>query len=182
MKYYTASASQMNRIAEIDRTETITDEYECVLAADGYGIEIREKTFNPPRIFPDWDTQGVERRSTWWKREVDEGGALFFAEENNQIKGFAVLGPMRANQSAEMVALFIDLQSRGKGIGKKLVDMLEAEAIQRGVKAMFVQSNSTVSSVKFYQSVGYTITSLMAPDIIHLPIFETDIILAKKLT
>jgi ribosomal protein S18 acetylase RimI-like enzyme len=80
-----------------------------------------------------------------------------------------------------MVALFIDKDYRGRGIGKELVRQLESESIHRGIERIYVQSNETASSVGFYQSVGYTIICLMDPSIMWLPMMETSIVLAKKL-
>jgi GNAT superfamily N-acetyltransferase len=181
MDYRIAPPSEIQRIGEIDRTETITAKYRCRLAADGLSIAVDEEILDPPKVYPNWDDKGVERRAARWKCEVEEGGALWFAENDGVVKGFAVLGPDKGNRSAEIVALFIDNDQRGKGIGTRLVELLEAEALNRRLTRTFVQSNDMVPSVKFYQSMGYTIAALMDPTIMLLPIFETNIILAKKL-
>ena len=181
MDIFPADASRIDRIGEIDRTELIEAKYRCRLSADGGGIVLRREELESPELFPDWDEAGVERRARWWKREIDEGGALFLAEEEGRVKGFAVLGPEKAGRCAEMVALFVDRAHRGTGLGRRLVESLEVEAARRGIEAIYVQSNETVASVGFYQRVGYTIACLMDPTTMWLPMLETSIVLAKRL-
>jgi GNAT superfamily N-acetyltransferase len=180
MDFHQAESADISRIGEIDRAETIAMKYSC-RATPNYGIELQTIQLDPPEEVPDWDADGVRRRARWWKSEIDEGGALFVAEEDGQLQGFAVLGREKAARSAEMVALFIDKDHRGKGLGKELVQLLESEAAKRGLHTIYVQSNETASSVGFYQSVGYTIVCLMDPSLVWLPMMETSIVLARKL-
>ncbi|MDP6264544.1 MAG: GNAT family N-acetyltransferase [Pseudomonadales bacterium] len=180
MDYSKVESSDISRIGEIDRAEIIAVKCVCT-ATPNYGIELQRLELDSPEQIPDWDTEGVRRRAHWWQREIDAGGALFFAEEDNRLKGLAILGREEAVKSAQMVALFIDKDYRGRGIGKELVRQLESESIHRGIERIYVQSNETASSVGFYQSVGYTIICLMDPSIMWLPMMETSIVLAKKL-
>lgn len=174
-------SAKITRIGEIDRTEIIEARYRCTLLPDKNAIELLKEEMEPPKKFPDWDDEGVRRRANWWKREVDEGGALFFAEDNGKLSGFAVLGAEKAGKCAEMVALFVDKDHRGQGLGGKLVRRLEDEARERGIENIYVHSNETVTSVEFYRSVGYQITCLMDASMMWLPGMETSIILVKRL-
>ncbi len=180
MKYYRVESTEIFRISEIDRAEVIDLKYSCE-ATTSNAIQLQKIDLHPPEEVPDWDSDDVERRANWWKKEIDEGGALFFAEDENQLKGFAVLGKEKAGKSSEFVALFIDKDYRGRGIGKKLVELLEHEARDRGIETIYVQSNETASSVDFYLSNGYKIMCLMDSTTMFLPMMETTIILAKKL-
>lgn len=181
MNILNVDSSKISRICEIDRTEVIEAKFRWALAPDGNSIALIEEKFDPPEIFPDWDDAGVKRRVNRWKVEVDEGGALFFAENNGELAGFAILGPEKAGKSAEIVALFIDKSHRAKGIGGRLVRRLEIEAREKGIEKIYVQSNPTTTSVGFYRSVGYRITCLLDASLMWIPGLETDIVLAKRL-
>jgi GNAT superfamily N-acetyltransferase len=181
MHIRSVDSSQIARIGEIDRAELIEVKYRCALAPDGHSIVLLEERMDPPEKVPDWDDEGVRRRAKWWKREVDEGGALFFAEDGDKLAGFAVLGAEKAGKCAEMVALFVDKGHRGKGLGGRLVQRLEDEARQRGLQSIYVQSNETAASVGFYRSVGYRIACLMDASTMWLPGMETSIVLVKRL-
>ena len=174
-------SSLISRIGEIDRTEMIEVTYRCALAPDGNSIVLLEEKKDPPEKVPNWDDEGVRRRAEWWKREIDKGGALFIAEDNGKLTGFAVLGAEKAGKCAEMVALFVDKDHRAKGLGGKLVRRLEDEARERGIKNIYVQSNETATSVGFYRSVGYRIACLMDASTMWLPGMETSIVLVKRL-
>jgi GNAT superfamily N-acetyltransferase len=181
MNILSVSSSEIARIREIDRTETINAKLTCILASDGNSIVLLKEEMDPPEEVPNWDDEGIRRRAEWWKREVDDGGTLFFAEDNGKLTGFAVLGAERAGKCAEMLALFVDKAYRTKGLGGKLVQRLEDWARERGIEKIYVQSVETTTSVGFYQSVGYRIACLMDASMMWLPGIETSIILVKRL-
>ncbi len=182
MNISSADSSEIARIGEIDRTETVEVTYRCELAPDGNSVVMLQEQHHPPEKVPDWDEEGVRRRAAWWKREIDNGGAFFIAENaNGKLTGFAVLGPKKVGNCAEMVALFVDKEHRAKGLGGKLVELLEDEARERGCQSIYVQSNETAGSVGFYQSAGYRIACLMDASTMWLPGMETSIVLTKRL-
>ena len=181
MNILSVDSSEIARIGEIDRTEMIEATYRCALAPDGNSIVLLEEGMDPPEKVPNWDDEGVMRRAKWWKREVDEGGALFITEDNGKLTGFAVLGAEKTGKCVETVALFVDKDHRAKGLGGKLVRRLEDEARENGIENIYVQSNETATSVGFYRSVGYRIACLMDASTMWLPGMGTSIVLVKRL-
>lgn len=184
MRIRRAEGSELSRLGEIDRTEMIDIEYICRLAPDGQSIEMVEERFDPPKLRPDWDEEGIRRRVAWWTREVDAGGVLFVAESepNGRLAGITVLGPEKAEKCAEIVAIFVDRHHRGSGLGRRLIERLEDHARDHGIKALCVHSNENANAVGFYRSLGYRIVCLMDPIVAWLPGMETCIVLAKRLT
>ena len=93
--------------------------------------------------------------------------------------GFALLGPIRSDDSIELVALFVDADYRRTGIGTMLMNQVEGRALAMGADAMFLYGNPTVSSVDFYQKSKFQIIGLISKTIVkRLP---GDIVMAKKL-
>lgn len=64
--------------------------------------------------------------------------------------GFTIMGPERRDGSAELCALFVDASHRRSGVGSLLMDGIEREAAERGIRRLFPYSNETESSVRFY--------------------------------
>lgn len=176
------SLSGIARIGEIDRSEDIAIEYECRLAEGGQSIDIVELRRDPPKHIPDWDEEGIQRRTRWWTREVEEGGTIFVAESAGKLIGIAILSTERHHKSAEIVSLFVDRAHRGKGLGRRLMERLEDEARDRGIEAIFVGSNENAGSLGFYRAMGFRIVCLMDPSVVWIPGLETTITLAKKLS
>ncbi len=182
MKISIVPSTQISRIGSINRSETIYAKYRCCLAPDGRSIALRKEKLDPPEEVPHWDPEGVRRRVNGWKRELDNGGTLVFAEEDENLIGFSILGREKSGKTAEMVALFVDRDHRGpKGVGRKLTERLEQAARELGIKFIFVQSVESVTSLRFYQWAGYRITCLMDNSVAWIPGLETCIILVKKL-
>lgn len=65
---------------------------------------------------------------------LEEGGLIFVAEEEGRICGFLVALPiirpatpfLHASKHVELDQICVDEASRGKGIGKKLIEAMEA--------------------------------------------------------
>ncbi|MFC2082506.1 GNAT family N-acetyltransferase [Candidatus Bipolaricaulota bacterium] len=176
-----ADVSEIARIGEIDRTESVEVEFLCRLAQDGRSIEMVEQRLEPPKITTDWDDEGVRRRAAWWTREVEEGGVMFVAELDAKLIGIAILGPPKPGKCAEIVSMFVDTQHRGNGLGKQLIQRLEDEGRARGIESIYVGSNENANALGFYQSVGYRIVCLMDSSTMWIPGLETRIVLAKGL-
>jgi L-amino acid N-acyltransferase YncA len=181
MKIRVLESDQMMRIGEMDRTETIESEYVPLPSEDGLSLTLTIRIFDPPKVFPDWDANGVECRARWWKREVDEGGLFIVAEENDKVAGFAVLGPTRNENHAEMLSLFVGKKHRSKGLGGALLTALESKAKERGVRVLTIQANHTVRTVEFHRRMGYRMKCLIDNAAARFPESETGIILVKEL-
>ena len=175
------SRDDIARIAEIDRTEKIAVEYQCRRSHDGRSIEMIEKLHDPPMHRPNWSEEGIERRRSWWVREVDAGGCVFVAESRGRLAGIAVSGPEKPGQCAELVSLFVGTAHRARGLGKELLNQLEGKAKDQGIEAIYVGSNENENALGFYRRMGYRVVCLMDPSIVWIPGLETQITLAKQL-
>ena len=173
--------SEIARIGEIDRTEEIRVGYRCKLAEDGQSIEMIEERRDPPELVPHWSDEGIERRASWWTREVEKGGAVFVSEAAGKLTGIAIMGPEKHGKCAELIAIFVDKDHRGLGLGRSLMQQLEGEARDRGIEALYVGANENERSLGFHQRMGFRIVCLMDASVVWIPGLETTITLAKRL-
>src|SRR5687768_10591222 len=96
------AASKLARIAEIDRSEHITQQYK---SRDG-GLELIDVDIRAPR----WGEPGehtVEHYVDSWKQVLDRGGVLLGAFDGDRLVGFAVYDPSLPESGANLAALHV---------------------------------------------------------------------------
>lgn len=79
---------------------------------------------------------------------VAAGGALV-AEEAGCMLGYAILNL----DSGEVDAVFVDPAQQGRGIALRLLAALEAMAMERGLKRLFL--SASLNAVPFYERAGF---------------------------
>jgi GNAT superfamily N-acetyltransferase len=181
MQISTLNADQIQRVFEIDRTEHIEAEYIPEPSDDGFAIRATLRSYDPPRVFPNWDEEGRRRRAEWWRRELEKGGALIVAEENGHVVGFAIRAHSKPDHSAEIIGLFVDAGDRGHGVGRLLLEALEQNARESRIRALYGGVNATERTIRFYLRNGYRIKALIDESIDTWPLAETAIVMAKSL-
>lgn len=175
------SPDEIHRVVKINRKEQIEAEYVPRLSDSGMGIQLEIAKYDPPRLFPDWDTEGRRRRSAWWLRELSKGGILISTESDNEILGFAVSGSPHRDGSAELIAQFVDANHRRCGVGRSLLTAIEGESRNRGIRSLYAGVNHTVATVEFYRNSDYQIMALVDEAISNHALSETGIVMTKKL-
>lgn len=75
--------------------------------------------------------------------------AALIAEENGQLRGYAILDL----QTGEVDAIFVDPDHGGKGIGKQLLLGIEALALQHAFRRLYLFAS--LNAVAFYQAGGF---------------------------
>lgn len=171
-------ADDLPRISEVDRAERVEAEYLARPTADGRGLALKRVALDPALEIPTWSEYGVEVRVREWRPQVEAGGVFEGAFLDSKLVGFGVLGPER-DASAEVCALFVDAGQRRAGVGGLLMARLEELARERGVRALWLGSNRTASSVEFYLKHGFGVISLNSNALVaHRP---GDPVFAKSL-
>ena len=79
---------------------------------------------------------------------VEAGGALV-AEEDGKMLGYAILDL----DSGEVDAVFVDPGQQGRGIAMGLLAALEAMAVARGVRGLYL--SASLNAVPFYECAGF---------------------------
>ena len=117
--------------------------------------EIREKVFI--------DEQGVERETEW---DGQDATAVHFIalDEAGQALGTARL--LADGQIGRMAVL---AGERGRGIGRKLLDLAVEQAKQQGLTDVFLHAQADVTD--FYRKAGFVVTggTFMEAGIEHVP-------------
>lgn len=81
--------------------------------------------------------------------ELLMGREFYVAEENGHILGFGVLDL----KESLINATYVSPKAVHRGVGRRLVEAMEAAASQAGVGRL--QLNSTLNAVPFYERLGY---------------------------
>lgn len=88
----------------------------------------------------------------------DENSALFVAEENNKLLGCCGIFPTEGlpGNCAELVKFYLDKNSRGKGVGRKLMEESISFAKESGYKSIYIESLPEFSTaVSIYEKQGF---------------------------
>jgi phosphinothricin acetyltransferase len=96
----------------------------------------------------------------WFKNKRDGSWPVFVYTDKESVCGFATYGTFRARQlyiSTVEHSVFVHQQYRGKGIARKLMEHLMADARSRGYHVMIggIDSENT-DSIEFHASLGFT--------------------------
>jgi len=114
-----------------------------------YAIE--EACFEPPSRFP---------RSYMRQLVLDPETAIWIAEENGQMAGFAVVewGEGKAGPVAYIQTLEVLPASRGQGVGNDLLNRLESSARTAGANTIWLHVDAeNTSAIRLYEKHDYTL-------------------------
>ncbi|MDT8375354.1 MAG: GNAT family N-acetyltransferase/peptidase C39 family protein [Mariprofundaceae bacterium] len=102
-----------------------------------------------------FDIDRLSERS--FRHLLTRGNAVTLVEEEQgALRGYAMVLFHRNTSIARMYSLAVDPGSRGKGIGKKLIEAVEAIALGRGMVSMRLEVHTNNSSAQaLYRSLGY---------------------------
>ncbi len=166
-------------VKQVDRSEQVGILYRARPSSNNLGLELHRIKQEPMLSIPDWDDEGIKNRISKWQPELDNGGSLLVAWQDETAVGFGIIGPKHDNGSVELCALFVSSEARQLGVGKTLFDQLEKIAKGQGARSLLVYSNPTESSVDFYLKQQCQIIGLADKRVVsHLP---WDVVFAKPL-
>ncbi len=87
---------------------------------------------------------------------LDNGGQVFFALADGQVKGCCALIHHPEENTYELSKMAVSPQAQGLGIGRKLAESLIEYARTKGVKQLFLEGNTKLeSSIALYRKVGF---------------------------
>jgi len=105
-----------------------------------------------------WEPEGADRDVL----QVEEyylatGGEFWVIEYQNQLVGTGAYYPLTRGQKAvEIRKMYLLPSVRGLGLGKYLLQQLEAAIVARGFQQIWIETASVLTeAVKLYESNGY---------------------------
>lgn len=165
MKIERLDASDLPRIAEIDRSEHVTLGY----TVQGGRLESAAVDWRVPRWPRDpSDPFSVARHIRDWAPLLEEGGVLLGALEEGRLLGFAILRPELEEGVAQLAALFVSRAARRRGIATELTRAVIERARAGGASRLYVSATPSESAVGFYRSQGFALAECVHPELYRL--------------
>lgn len=169
----TLTAADVELVRGIDRAEHVDMQYAVV---DGRLVEAPVFMADIPRWDPDGTGQhSVAAQVAAYREDVERGGVLLGAFEDDEVAGLAVVVPSHRGDLAQLAALHVSRPFRRRGVAGALWDEAARIARAAGASAMYVSATPTGSAVGFYLGKGCRLADppdpvLVAkePDDIHL--------------
>ena len=122
-----------------------------------------EAVLNTTATF-DTETKSVENRIEWFNNHGKQQ-PIIVAEENNKIVGWASLSlwsDKRAYDSTSELSVYVHHEHWGKGIGKKLVEIITLEGEKAGLHNILARITSgNESSMHIHYMHGYELIGNM---------------------
>jgi phosphinothricin acetyltransferase len=101
-----------------------------------------------------------DRMLEWFKKHDGKEYPVYVAEMDNAVIGYVYIdsyrpGRMALMQTAE-ISYFVDENYRGRGIGKKLIEFMESQCNNLGIKTLLaIIMDHNEASVKLIEKCGY---------------------------
>ncbi|MES2410457.1 MAG: GNAT family N-acetyltransferase [Bacteroidota bacterium] len=101
------------------------------------------------------------------QKQVNEKGSRFILAVENEIPvGFAAYEFNYSKKPKTKIhKIYILPNQQGKGVGKALIDFIMNKAKERHQKGLILNVNKYNMAIRFYESIGFTITNEEVIDI-----------------
>lgn len=136
------------RVLEIQRIRKACNADGAAVSALVFGI-LKDYGLSPDPETTDADLKDIE--GSYLRR----GGSFYIYEDNGIILGSAGLWPI-SGDTAEIRKMYLHAGCRGKGVGKKLMDLLLADARRFGYRNIILETASVLKeAIEFYKQYGF---------------------------
>lgn len=170
------AAGELCRLAEIDRTESITAAY----TQHGEELEERIVDWQVPPFFAEGDNDHtLAYQIAFCQRHLAAGGTAVGAFDGERLVGIGVVTPHVRPGIAQLAYLQVSDGYRGQGVGRKLCEMMDDIARAAGDTAMVVSATPSVNTVRFYMGRGFRPTAEPLPELYALE--PEDVHLSREL-
>ena len=160
MEYRVLSRTEISKLAEMDRTETIDHIYRI---RDGK-LRLEKEHWD----VADWDASEKQQRITGLQKGYDHGDTLFGAFDGSTLVGISVLDQYTLPKVAgrfNLAGLWVSQGYRGSGVGRTLVSLVMDKARKLGAKTLYASATPSENTVRFYMSMGFQLADPVDPDL-----------------
>jgi GNAT superfamily N-acetyltransferase len=144
------AVTELDRIAEIDRSEHITQQYKF----RGGALELIDVDIRAPR----WGEPGehtVQHYVDSWRPLLESGGVLLGAFDGDRLVGFAIYQPSLSEGLANFAVLHVTRTHRREGIGCELTKEVVGLARADGAQRLYISATPSRATVDFYTKQGF---------------------------
>jgi ribosomal protein S18 acetylase RimI-like enzyme len=176
IEYRRLEPSELGRVSEIDRSETI----DAVYVQRGSRLELRHGDFSSPP----WDPVGTGEHSVSAMREAleawsEQGAAALGAFDEDRLVGIGLVLPHLRPSTAQLAFLYVSAGYRDRGLGGRLAGELEWIARDAGDRSLVVSATPSLNTVRFYRRRGFEPMDEPLPELYELE--PEDVHLEKRL-
>jgi len=169
------SASEFDRLGEIDRTERVRTGYRM---AHGM-LERMDVRWDSSNWLPTGPEHSVEHYVEFLTELHTLGSVTLGAFVGGRLVGVATWRPNLTETTDQLAFLHVSNGYRRQGIAHRLCDRLEGLARENGARSLYVSATPSESAVGFYKSCGFETTDTPHPELFGLE--PEDIHMAKNL-
>jgi len=158
--------SEVDRIAEIDRTECVRQAY---VHHDG-----RLRTERVDWHVPRWTHEArgefnIDTRIDDVRDKMTAGSVVLGAFDGETLVGYIVLRARLTDSMAQLSDLFVSHDHRRHGVASRLAAKLIERARSAGARMLYVSSFPGRAAVEFYMSQGFRVA-----EEVHRGLFELE--------
>ena len=128
------------------------DDLPAILAIYNHAIE------NTTAVF-EYRPQTLDMRREWFRAKAAAGLPIVVAVEDDRVIGFASYGPFRAWPAYKYTvehSVYVDASSRGRGVGRALLNEVVAEARRHDIHAVIAGiTTDNLPSLHLHQALGF---------------------------
>jgi GNAT superfamily N-acetyltransferase len=166
---------ELERIAEIDRSEHVTRAYEL----EGGELRQIEVDWQVPNFFTEGDDDhSLAGQLTFCRSHLEKGGVMLGAFSGDRLVGVAIVRPLLREDMAQLAYLHVSRDYRRDGIARQLMDDAQKIARDAGAHQMYVSSIPSSSAVDFYLAQGCRLAEEPDPDLYALEPEDIHLIVA----
>ena len=176
LTYRRLDAADLDRLADIDRTEHVPAYY---VQRGEELVEVVEPYDMPPWFPAGDDVHSLPHQIAFCARQLAAGGVALGAFDGPRLVGVGVVTPHARPGIAQLAYLYVGDGYRGRGVGARLCDQMEAIARAAGDESMVVSASPAVNTVRFYMARGFRPTADPWPELVAAA--PEDVQLSKRL-
>lgn len=156
--------SEVTRIREIDRTESVRIGYRV----EGNRLIRMDVVWDSSPWREEGDEHSVPHMIHFLEGVLENKGSMLGAFHGDRLVGLAAFRPHLSETMAQLAFLHVSNGYRRQGIASHFFDEIVAMAHQTGATQLYVSATPSESAVGFYTSRGFVWTQTPHPELFAL--------------
>ncbi|HYF81530.1 MAG TPA: GNAT family N-acetyltransferase [Clostridia bacterium] len=167
MNYKEMYREEILRLSEIDRSEVV----EYVYYFKNGKLELEKESYD----IKAWDKEELSSFINRLYDLHDRQGYIFGAFDGESIAGLVALDNKlfgRNKDQLKLDMLYISSPYRGKGIGRKLMEICKVKAKELGASKFYISATPFKNTVDFYMRMGCKLTAEINKELFELEPYD----------